>query len=160
MPGLLDGIPTSVQTGVARTRGLELEALASQGDLDLIASYTYLDARVARGKPAEEGRQLSGIARHMASLWANYRFRAFGVAGLVAGAGARYNGTHDDGTGHNGMAAVTLYDAVLAYDAGPMRMALNVTNLFDKRYVDVCLARGDCFFGTRRSVVGSVTYRF
>ncbi|MDZ5614632.1 TonB-dependent siderophore receptor [Achromobacter xylosoxidans] len=160
VPGVVNGRADTVQVGQARTRGLELEALASQGNLDLVASYTYLDARVARGKPAEEGRQLSGIARHMASFWANYRFRAFGVSGLVAGAGARYNGTHDDGTGHNGMAAVTLYDAVLAYDAGPMRMALNVTNLFDKRYVDVCLARGDCFFGTRRSVVGSVTYRF
>lgn len=160
VPGVVNGRADTVQVGQARTRGLELEALASQGNLDLVASYTYLDARVARGKPAEAGRQLSGIARHMASLWANYRFGAWGVPGLLAGAGARYNGAHDDGTGHNGMAAVTLYDAVLAYDAGPMRLALNVTNLFDKRYVDVCLARGDCFFGTRRVAIGSVTYRF
>jgi iron complex outermembrane receptor protein len=39
-------------------------------------------------------------------------------------------------------------------------VALNVTNLFDKKYLTTCLARGDCYFGARRTVVGSVTYRF
>jgi iron complex outermembrane receptor protein len=96
----------------------------------------------------------------MASFWANYRFSVMGTPGFLAGAGVRYNGSSDDGTGQNGVPAVTLYDAVLAYDAGPMRLALNVTNLFDKQYVGTCLARGDCFFGTRRTVIGSVTYRF
>ncbi|MPT27469.1 MAG: TonB-dependent siderophore receptor, partial [Achromobacter sp.] len=143
-----------------QTKGAELEALASLGNVDLVATYTFLDAKVAKGTPAEQGRQLASIPRHMASFWANYRFSVMGTPGFLAGAGVRYNGSSDDGTGHNGVPAVTLYDAVLAYDAGPMRFALNVTNLFDKQYVGTCLARGDCFFGTRRTVVGSVTYRF
>lgn len=77
-PGLANGIPTQVQTGWARTRGFELETLASQGDLDLIANYTYLDARITEGKPAEQGRQPGSIAHHMASLWVSYRFRLLG----------------------------------------------------------------------------------
>lgn len=27
-------------------------------------------------------------------------------------------------------------------------------------HLTTCLARGDCYFGARRTVVGSVTYRF
>ena len=68
----------------------------------------------------------------MASLWANYRFSAFGVPGFLAGAGVRYNGHSFDGVGNNRVEGVTLYDAVLAYDRGPFRVALSVTNLFDK----------------------------
>lgn len=158
--GVVNGLADTVQVGEVRTKGAELEALASLGNVDLVATYTFLDAKVAKGTPAEQGRQLASIPRHMASFWANYRFSVMGTPGFLAGAGVRYNGSSDDGTGHNGVPAVTLYDAVLAYDAGPMRFALNVTNLFDKQYVGTCLARGDCFFGTRRTVVGSVTYRF
>ena len=54
----------------------------------------------------------------MASLWANYRFSAFGVPGFLAGAGVRYNGHSFDGVGNNRVEGVTLYDAVLAYDRG------------------------------------------
>lgn len=160
VPGLVNGIPTQVQTGLARTRGFELEALASQGDLDLIANYTYLDARITQGKPAEQGHQLASIARHMASLWASYRFRVLGAPGFLAGAGARYNGSRSDGAGQHGLPPVMVYDAVLAYDAGQMRMALNLNNLFDKRYLSSCQASGGCYYGASRNVVGSVTYRF
>ena len=103
------------------------------------------------------GQRLASIPSNMASLWANYRFSAFGVPGFLAGAGVRYNGHSFDGVGSNRVEGVTLYDAVRA---GPVRVALNVTNLFDKEYVGTCIARGDCFYGTRRTVVGSVTYRF
>lgn len=158
--GVVNGVADTVQVGEARTRGAELEALASLGGVDVVATWTLLNAKVARGIAAEQGRQLARMPRHMASLWVNHRFRLLGAPGFLAGAGVRYTGASDDGTGHNGVPAVTVYDAVLAYDAGPMRLALNVTNLFDKQYVGSCIARGDCFFGTRRNVVGSVTYRF
>lgn len=158
--GVANGRVDQVQVGQARTRGAELEALASLRNVDLIATYAYLDARIVRGMPAEQGRQLASIPRYMASLWVNYRFNVFGRPGFLAGAGARYNGSSNDGTGRNGVPAVTLYDAVLAYDQGPMRLALNLTNVFDKQYIATCIARGDCFFGTRRTVVGSVSYRF
>ncbi|WP_331251509.1 hypothetical protein [Cupriavidus necator] len=55
---------------------------------------------------------------------------------------------------------VMLYDAMIAYDHGPLRVSLNANNLFDKQFLNTCLARGDCYFGARRTVMGSVTYRF
>ncbi len=159
--GVVNGIPDSVQVGEARTRGIEVEALASLSSrLDLIATYTYLDARVIDGTPAEVGKKLPSTPSNMASLWANYRFRLFGVPGFVAGGGVRYVGPSYDGADQNRVGGVTLYDAMIAYDHGPLRVSLNANNLFDKQFLTTCLARGDCYFGARRTVVGSVTYRF
>lgn len=39
-------------------------------------------------------------------------------------------------------------------------LQVNATNLADKRHVTTCLARGDCFYGMGRTVIGKVTYRF
>lgn len=36
----------------------------------------------------------------------------------------------------------------------------DVQNIADKEYVSTCLGRGDCWFGARRTVVGTVSYRF
>lgn len=159
--GVVNGRPDSVQVGEARTRGIEVEALASLSNrLDLIATYTYLDARVIEGTGAEVGKRLASTPSNMASLWANYRFKLFEMPGFMAGGGVRYVGPSYDGNDQNRVSGVTLFDAMLAYDHGPVRVALNVTNLFDKKYLTTCLARGDCYFGARRTVVGSVTYRF
>ncbi|NOV22235.1 TonB-dependent siderophore receptor [Cupriavidus necator] len=159
--GVVNGIPDSVQVGEARTRGIEVEALASLTNrLDLIATYTYLDARVTDGTAAEVGKKLASTPSNMASLWANYRFKLFGMPGFVAGGGLRYIGPSYDGADQNQVGGVTLYDAMIAYDHGPLRVALNANNLFDKQFLTTCLARGDCYFGARRTVVGSVTYRF
>ena len=56
--------------------------------------------------------------------------------------------------------SVTLLDLLFAYDTGNWRYALNVNNATDKEYVSTCLSRGDCWFGARRSVIASATYRF
>nr|WP_256570754.1 TonB-dependent receptor [Bradyrhizobium sp. CCGB01] len=53
-----------------------------------------------------------------------------------------------------------LFDAMVRYDNGPWRLQVNASNLFDKRHLTTCLARGDCFLGIGRTVLGSVTYRF
>jgi len=42
----------------------------------------------------------------------------------------------------------------------PWRLQVNASNLFDKRHVTSCVARGDCFLGIGRTVLGSVTYKF
>ena len=53
-----------------------------------------------------------------------------------------------------------LVDALLAYQTGPWRFALNAVNLADKVQITTCLARGDCFYGNRGQVTGSLSYRF
>ena len=41
-----------------------------------------------------------------------------------------------------------------------VRFQVNASNLADKRHITTCLARGDCFYGIGRTVLGSATYRF
>ncbi|MCP6237263.1 TonB-dependent receptor, partial [Klebsiella pneumoniae] len=65
-----------------------------------------------------------------------------------------------DGMDSNRVPSVTLVDAMLAWDGGPWRIALNASNLTDKVQITTCLARGDCFYGQRRTVTASATYRF
>lgn len=159
--GVVNGQPDTVQIGEARTKGIEVEGTASLTNrIDLIASYTYLDATVVEGAPADIGKRLASIPSNTASLWATYKFNLFDRPGFATGAGVRYVGPSYDGTDNNKVGGVTLFDAMIGYDHGPVRVALNVTNLFDKEYLGTCLARGDCYFGARRTVVGSVTYRF
>ena len=49
---------------------------------------------------------------------------------------------------------------MVAYEAGDWRVALNINNLTDKVVLTQCLARGDCFYGERRNILLTATYRF
>ena len=137
--GVVNGQADTVQVGEAHARpGTGGHGLAGPdgpgGHLHLPESQDH------QGHGRRPGQRLASIPSNMASLWANYRFSAFGVPGFLAGAGVRYNGHSFDG-GNNRVEGVTLYDAVLAYDRGPFRVALNVTNLFDKEYGHLHRAR-------------------
>jgi iron complex outermembrane receptor protein len=81
------------------------------------------------------------------------------VDGLSVGAGVRWLGSFRDGAAPH-TPSVTLVDAMLAYETPSWRYALNVNNLFDKTYVSTCLSRGDCWYGSQRTIVASATYRF
>lgn len=142
------------QLGQTKTRGLELEARGSiTPNLDVTAHYNYTDLDP----------QIEGLPRHQAAVWAKYRFAIAGVPGFSAGAGVRYMGSFRDvsfgGYGPR-IPSVALLDLVLAYETAKWRYALNINNATDKAYFSTCLARGDCWWGTRRNVVASATYRF
>ncbi|MGE0061897.1 MAG: TonB-dependent siderophore receptor [Xanthobacteraceae bacterium] len=149
----------SVQTGKARIRGAELEVLATLFDnLDVIAAYTYLDAKVLEGDNA--GSRIETVPQNQASLWAKYRFAVAGLRGFSAGAGVRYIGAVWDGTDTIQTPGYTLYDAMFAWENAEWRFQVNGTNLGDKQYFTACLARGDCFYGTGRTVLAQLTYKF
>lgn len=149
----------SIQTGKVRIRGAELEVLARiTPELDLIGAYTYLDARVESGD--NTGKHVETVPDHQASLWAKYRLALFGLPGVTLGGGVRYIGASWDGTDTLRTPDYTLFDAMIRYDNGPWRLQVNASNLFDKRHLTTCVARGDCFLGVGRTVLGSVTYKF
>jgi iron complex outermembrane receptor protein len=61
----------------------------------------------------------------------------------------------------------TLYDAMVKYDLGQASSALrgaalqlNVQNLTDKKYVSSCSGEYACFYGSGRSIIASVNYRW
>lgn len=147
------------QIGKARIRGAELEVMATVArDIDLIAAYTYLDAKVEEGSNA--GKRVETVPEHMASLWGKYRFSMFGISGFTAGAGVRYTGSVWDGTDTIETPGYTLLDAMVSWEDKNWRFQINGSNLTDKVYYTACLSRGDCFFGSRRTVLAQLTYKF
>jgi iron complex outermembrane receptor protein len=81
------------------------------------------------------------------------------MSGFSAGAGVRAMSSFRDGVGPR-IPGVVLADLVFAYDTASWRYALNINNVTDKKYFSTCLSRGDCWYGSRRNIVASATYRF
>ncbi|MFC4250425.1 TonB-dependent siderophore receptor [Sinimarinibacterium flocculans] len=152
------------QLGIAEIRGFEFEAMTRWFDaLDLLLSYTYLDGHSDEGPNADEATRIQNIAalpRHSATAWLRWRFALFGLPGFSIGGGARYTATLPSEGGTVEVPAVTLFDAMAAWESEHWRIAVNGTNLEDESVLSICLERGDCFYGSRRNVVGSVAYRF
>lgn len=172
--GRLTSDPTnplnSIQAGVVRTRGIELEGQRSVADnFDVIAAYSYTRAK---DKAITVGGaitidQFESIPKHLASLWGVKSVAVAEDSWLRIGGGVRYVGKSYsisfDGAGTSFTLATPGYvavDALIGFDRGPWRLSVNATNLFDKKYYATCLGRGDCFLGLRRTVNGTIAYRF
>jgi iron complex outermembrane receptor protein len=140
----------TLQAGATKTDGLELELKARLGAAaDLIAHYNLTN--IDKG--------LEQLPRHQASVWGKMRFAVGDVTGFSAGAGVRLMSSFHDGAAPT-TPSLALLDAMLAYDTMHWRYALNINNVADKIYVSTCLSRGDCWYGSRRTVTASATYRF
>ena len=129
----------------------------------LTAQLSFTDAQVTQttaDDPYLLGHQIESEPKHAASVWAVHRFADRGLPGLRAGLGVRHAGANGNGLGTLTVPSVTVVDALVGWDNGLWRLALNVGNLADKAYVATCLARGDCWFGTRRKAVATVAYRW
>ena len=150
----------SVQRGVVTVDGAEVEAVLDSARWELVGSYTYTDARVTGSSLPDDpylGKRLTSIPTHSASLWAVHRFDALGLSGLRAGGGIRFIGETWDGLDVISTPEVTLADLLVSYQAGAWRYSVNVSNLFDKVYINSCIDRGDCWYGSRRRVGVSLT---
>ncbi|WIW90222.1 TonB-dependent siderophore receptor (plasmid) [Sphingobium sp. V4] len=160
----------SVQTGEVRVRGIEIEGVAEIAKgLNLVAAYTYNDAEVTESiYSAVAGNRPTRVPEHSASLWAKYKVQSGALKGLGIGSGVRYTGsTYGDDANTFKVPAFTLVDLALDYDFGPqwgmldgLSASINVSNLFDKYYVPVCFTVNGCNYGTERTVLGSLRYRF
>lgn len=140
----------ALQAGATETRGVELELKGRiTPALELVAHYNYTDV----------DQQLEQLPKHQAAVWGKWRFAIAGVPGFSLGAGVRSMSAFRDGAAPT-TPSVALVDALLAYETASWRYALNVANLADKQYVSTCLGRGDCWFGARRTVLATATYRF
>ncbi|WP_155628967.1 TonB-dependent siderophore receptor [Burkholderia stagnalis] len=155
---------TSVQTGEVRSRGIELNAVGQvTRALSVIASYAYQDVENVKANDASLNHWPVDIPRprQMASLWADWTWHTGPLAGFGLGGGVRYQSA-SAGAPDNSLtvASYTLYDAALHYGTRDWRFALNVTNLFDRRYVSGCQSYSVCVFGNERTVVASAKYNW
>ncbi|EIC86444.1 ferrichrome porin FhuA [Serratia sp. M24T3] len=162
----------SIQSGVIRSRGLELEAKAAvNANINVIASYTFTDAKYTHDT-TYQGQRPVEVPRNMASLWADYTFHETALSGLTVGSGVRYVGATSSfyTTGDNtdkpfNVAGYALVDATVKYDLGRFGMpgssvGINVNNLFDREYVASCYRDYACYWGTDRQIQATATFRF
>ena len=158
----------NTQAGKVRTRGLDLQATTELArDLNLIASYTYLDNELVQDA-SYQGKSLTQTPKHSASLWMDYAFKQGLLNGLQVGAGVRYLGkTYGDPTNKLEVPSATLVDLGLNYNLGMFSpdlsgatLSLNVNNLTNKQYIASCTSRLYCFVGQDRTITASLNYRW
>lgn len=141
---------TIVQSAQSRTEGLELEFRGQLSPVfDVVAHYNYTNVDETQEQ----------LPQNQLAAWGRYRFALGGLTGFYAAAGVRWMDAFKDGAAPV-TPSVTLLDLMLAYETTNWRYALNINNATDKEYVSTCLSRGDCWFGARRNVIASATYRF
>lgn len=163
-----DHLGFNTQAGEVRTRGADFQATTEIiRNLNLIASYTYLDNTLLRDA-RYQGKSLVQTPKHSASAWLDYLVGSGPLRGLRGGIGVRHLGaTWGDPANTFKVPGVTLADLALQYDLGvlsaPLRgatLALNVSNLGNKQYVASCTSRLYCFIGQDRTAVATLGYRW
>jgi iron complex outermembrane receptor protein len=157
----------SQQEGVAKIDGFELEAHTAVSDFMIDASFSVL------GTEDPNGARFPSIPKYQASAWVSWQPSEGTLTNLHIGAGARYaSGNISEGTAFleaNGFAPTpvrietdgyTVFDSLIGYTFDKVALTLNLRNIFDTDYYGTCLARGDCFPGEGRTIMGRMSYNF
>ncbi|WP_193102654.1 TonB-dependent siderophore receptor [Burkholderia sp. Z1] len=155
---------SSVQTGEVRSRGIELSAVGKlTRELSIVASYVYQDVKNVKANDVSLNNWPVAVPlpRQMASLWADWTWRTGDLSGLGIGGGVRYQSALA-GAPDNALTvpSTTLYDLAMHYEMRHWRLALNVANLFDRRYVSGCSSYAVCVFGNERTVLATAKYNW
>jgi iron complex outermembrane receptor protein len=155
-----------VQTGEVQVRGFDIDVNTNlTKNLEVLLGYAYLDSEVTKSNiPSEIGSPLIFTPMHQATAWAKYSFHEGPFIGLSVGAGVRYLG---ELYAPLLLPDLTLVDTLVSYDLKHMNpvfkgaeLALNVTNLFDKYYIQGYCDPVYCSLGEGRVVLGSLRYRW
>lgn len=150
----------SQQEGIAKIRGLEIEAVAAVGGFRIDGNYALLDTEDPNGFA------LSAIPRHQASLFGIYRFGEGSLSGFRLGGGIRLVG-QSKSTGFSAGGTPLTYvtdpytvgDLVIGYNFGSWDLSVNARNVTNEKYFTTCLARGDCYPGERRAIIATLGYQ-
>ena len=141
------------QSGVAKIKGFEVEAVGAIGDLTYEVNASRIDTKSA------EGYQLASVPQNQASAWMTYKPTEQFI-GAKGGFGVRYVGASYGGADITKTPSYTLADLMLGYQIDHWDFTVNVQNLLNKKYQATCLYRGDCFPGNELTIVGRIKYVF
>jgi iron complex outermembrane receptor protein len=151
----------SVQTGEARSQGIELDVT---GEIlpgwNVILSYAYTDAKVTEDNSTPVGNRLPGVPENQASLWTTYTIQGGDLQGLGFGLGLFYVGERQTDLANSFQLDDYLRtDAALYYRRGRLNAAINIRNLFNIDYAvagfDTSVYRAAPF-----TIIGSVSWEF
>ncbi|QGA47779.1 TonB-dependent siderophore receptor [Pseudomonas brassicacearum] len=163
--------------GAVRSQGLELEAhLQLTEQFKVLGSYTFTDIEYSKSMIStlstatdiieNKGNSPTQAPRHMASVWADYKFDSGALDGLRLGGGVRYVGySWADAENTMKVPSYTLFDASVGYDLGKVGLKgvdvrLNANNLTNESYVASCASLSYCYMGEERNVAATVSYQF
>ena len=147
----------TTQSGELNTKGFEIEASHSlPGNFELLANYGYSKLK------SETNTSLDYMPRHTASIWSTKTFGLADEAQLRLGVGVVYSGKSISTSDVWSIVTPsrTTVDALAEINWNNWRFAVNATNLLNNKFFASCLARGDCFIGAPRNVMGTIGYRF
>ena len=152
----------TIQTGEVRSRGIELEGIASfDFGLDVIASTSFQDVEITKSNRGDKGNRPTSVPEITAAIWADYTVQEGPLTGLGLGGGVRYKGfTYGDAANSLTVDDYVLVDAAIHYEWENLTFAINAENLLDNRHVAGCSSANACFYGTDRTVIGSVRFRW
>ncbi|UVO40047.1 TonB-dependent siderophore receptor [Bradyrhizobium arachidis] len=151
------------QTGEVTSRGIELEAVANATkELKLIGAFTAYHLFTSKDLDQSLiGKTPTNTPEMLISGWADYTFKDGPLDGFGFGGGVRYVGSSwADAANTLEVPAVVLGDLAVHYEWQNWRTAINVINLTDKIYVASCASASSCFYGDRRRVTASVSYKW
>jgi iron complex outermembrane receptor protein len=147
----------TTQSGELNTKGFEIEASHTlPGNFELLANYGYSKLK------SESNTNLDYMPRHTASIWSTKTFGLPGEAQMRLGGGVVYSGKSVSTSSIWSIVTPsrTTVDGLAEINWQNWRFALNATNLLNNKFYASCLARGDCFVGAPRNVMGTVGFRF
>ncbi|MCI3131187.1 TonB-dependent siderophore receptor [Phenylobacterium aquaticum] len=153
-----------VQQGEVESKGLELQGDATVLGTNVNLAYAYTDAKVTKANPNAAGVTQLGLKQlavpaNTVSLFLNREFPV-GPGTLNVGGGARNVAGSFNSDNSVKTSGYTLVDGLLEYKIAKWDVALNVNNLFDKKYFTPGFYAQSVFFGYRRNVMATLRYRW
>lgn len=163
---------SGVQGGEVRSEGFEVEASAPlPHDLNARLAFSRQKVRTVKdtANPATIGYGILGVGRGGASFNLEWAPHAGTLEGFAIGGAVRHvDSITASSTSLVSTPAFTVFDALARYDLAKvsprlegLTLGINAQNVFDKRYVTTCyLDYAWCWYGNRRTVQGTIGYRF
>ncbi|AFC86749.1 TonB-dependent siderophore receptor [Frateuria aurantia] len=156
-----------IQDGEGRIRGIELEGRLTPADgWSMIGTWTRMQSVLLKSSYGNQGNGLPQVPREMASAWSDYTFQHGWLEGFAVAGGVRYiSETWGDSANKIRVPAYTLFDASLRLDLARFgwrgaRLAVNGSNLANKRYVATCGSVASCYYGSGRNLMATLRYQW
>ncbi|CAN5419059.1 TonB-dependent siderophore receptor [soil metagenome] len=165
--------------GKYRSTGVEVEANAPlpYGFNARLAFSRQKVRNAADANPANVGDGILGVGRGGTSANLEWAPRGGGLKGFAIGGAVRhvdsiYAGSYTNAAGtlltRQSTPGFTVFDGLIRYDLGGasqrlegLALSVNAANLLDKKYVTTCyLDYQWCWYGNRRTVQGTLSYKW
>ncbi|NYF77945.1 TonB-dependent siderophore receptor [Granulicella arctica] len=169
----------SIPVGEIRSRGAEFQAHTSLArHLNAIATYAYTSSKYSKSNitgigidgitSSTQGKYQYSVPLNTASFWLDYTLPFALLRGTGLSGGSRFVGASwGDNVNSFKVPGATLFDAALHYDFNSdqpvlhgVQLQVNATNLGDRTYIASCFSTSGCYFGMKRTVYGTVRYRW